>query len=135
MEAPIGELSGAGRGVSQGTAVKPDVVPLHERDEVMATMKVSKESQPLPSDESDINQRGVLQFASSWDLLPQKRIVPKGKPDSGTAATGDLSGSRTEVSDLSEDSSEKPDSNSKKGTDPSLKSLVPVVPVRLMGWR
>ena len=53
MEAPIGELSGAGRGVSQGTLVKPDVVPLHERDEVMATRKVSKEPQPLPSDVTD----------------------------------------------------------------------------------
>ena len=45
-------------------------------------------------------------------LLRQERVVPKGKPDSGTAATGDLSGSRTDVSD-------KPDSYSKKGTDPS----------------
>ena len=62
-------------------------------------------------------------------LLRQERVVPKGKPDSGTAATGDLSGSRTDVSDLSEDSKNLIPIV-KKAPTPPLKSLVPVVPVR-----
>ena len=93
--------------------------PAPEKPASKMPIAKAPESKSPGSHPPDTSQPGVLQFASSKDLLPQKRVVPKRRPDSGTAATGDLSGSRTDVSDLSEGSSEKPDSNSKKGTDPS----------------